>query len=61
MAKNKVLKKYKIYIDGKLYHSANSKNDAMWNLGAHFGAVKYNKMYDDGKIKFKKGSCSHNN
>jgi hypothetical protein len=42
---------FSVFIDGRLHHKAKDVNDAIWNLGAKFGALKYNDMYKNGQIK----------
>jgi hypothetical protein len=46
-----------IYIDGKLASQiahkktlADNREDAIWHLGAKYGAGKYNEMYNNGQI-----------
>ena len=46
-----------IYIDGKLNtqiahkkNLADNREDAIWHLGAKYGARKYNEMYKNGQI-----------
>jgi hypothetical protein len=46
-----------IYIDGKLDSQiahkktlADNREDAIWHLGAKYGAGKYNEMYNNGQI-----------
>ena len=44
--------KFYVYIDGELDHEANSKTEAIWNLGAKFGGNVYNKLYDEKRIVY---------
>ena len=47
---------FKIIIDGiEEKYPSKDKTDAMWNLGAKFGGLKYNEMFDNGQIIYKNG------
>jgi hypothetical protein len=43
---------YEVIINDKLNHVAKDQVDAIWNLGAKFGGVEYNRMYSQNKIQF---------